>query len=130
MEIPTGDPTLKTIAIIIAADAAGQVQALGTEPIHLAPGQHHKVRWCVYNNLAVTVLSVAIGAFEGSKTPLCANQPNLTVGPIPSGGEAAVCTETCEAAASPSGTVFQYSLTIRVSGMGDVVKDGPRIIIQ
>lgn len=130
MQIPTGDPTLKTIAIVIAADATGQVQALGTEPIYLSPALHHKVRWCVYNNLDTTVSSVVIGSFVGSKSPLCANEPNLTVGPIPPGGEAAISSETCEVAACPSGTIFQYSVTIRISGQADVVKNGPRIIIQ
>ncbi|HEY7912088.1 MAG TPA: hypothetical protein VIG62_09280 [Blastocatellia bacterium] len=130
MSTTSGDPTLKSIAIVIAADAAGQIQALGTEPIHLSPAKHHKVRWCIYNNLDTAVTSITIGSFTGSTTPLCANNPNLTAGPIPSGGEAAVCTETCEAASSPSGTTFQYSVTIKISGKPDIVKNGPRIIIQ
>jgi hypothetical protein len=128
-----GDPTVITIAVVVCYDASGVVQVRVTDPIFISPGIYQKVRWCVYNNLSITLTSVSIGAFtSGGSTAamLCSNTPNLTTGPISPGNIDAVCTEFCVAAPSPSGTSFQYTVSVKPEGQNDVSIHGPRVIIQ
>ena len=128
-----GDPTVLTIPVVVCYDASKAVQVRVAEPIYLSPKNHQKVRWCIYNDLDIALTSVTISAFNsGTSTgaALCANTPNLTTSTVPPGNFDSVCTEVCEAAPSPSGTSFQYTVTARPSSMSDVVVLGPRVIIQ
>jgi hypothetical protein len=128
-----GDPTVITIAVIVCYDASRVVQVRVTDPIFVSPSIHQKVRWCVYNNLDIALNSVSIGSFtSGGSTgaSLCSNTPNLTTGLIPPGNMDAACTEFCTAAPSPSGTSFQYTVSVKPEGRKDVNIQGPRVIIQ
>jgi hypothetical protein len=128
-----GDPTVLTIAVVVCYDSNKVVQVRVTEPIYVSPKNNQKVRWCVYNDLDISLTSVTISAFNsGGSTAaaLCSNTPNLTTSTIPPGNFDAVCTEVCAAAVSPSGTTFQYTVTARPNNQNDVIILGPRVIIQ
>jgi hypothetical protein len=129
----SGDPTVITVAVVVCYDASRNVQVRVTEPMYASPRNAQKVRWCVYNNLDVSLASVSITGFNsgGSTTvPLCSNTPNLTTGIIPAGNISAVCTEFCATAVSPPGTSYQYTVTAKPEGQSEVNALGPRVIIQ
>ena len=128
-----GDSTVLTIAVVVCYDENKAVKVRVTEPIYVSPKNNQKVRWCVYNDLDISLTSVSISAFNsGTSTgsALCSNTPNLTTGTIPPGNFDAVCTEVCVAAPSPPGTSFQYTVTARPSNQNDAIMLGPRVIIQ
>jgi hypothetical protein len=129
----SGDPTVITVAVVVCYDASKNVQVRVTEPIYASPKNAQKVRWCVYNDLDISLASVSVGGFTtggSTTTPLCSNTPNLTTGSIPAGNMSAVCTEFCATAVSPPGTSYQYTVTARPEGYSEVNALGPRVIIQ
>ena len=131
--ITPGDPTVLTIAVVVCYDANRAVQVLVTQPIFVSPKNHQKVRWCVYNDLDVALTSVTISSFNSATATgaaLCSNTPNLTTSTIPPGNFDAVCTEVCEAAPSPAGTSFQYTVTARPNNQNEATLLGPRVVIQ
>ncbi|HVG22111.1 MAG TPA: hypothetical protein VNI02_23955 [Blastocatellia bacterium] len=131
--VTAGDPGVITIAVVVCYDANRNAQVRVTEPIYVSPGNSQKVRWCVYNDLDISLASVSISAFNSGGSgaaSLCSNTPNLTTGQIPAGNRDAVCTESCAAAPSPAGTSFQYTVTAKPEGQKEVTALGPRVIIQ
>lgn len=128
-----GDAGTITIAVVVCYDANRSPQVRVTEPIYVSERNSQKVRWCVYNDLDISLVSVSISAFNSggaTQTSLCSNTPNLTTGQIAAGNLDAVCTEFCAAAAAPAGTSFQYTVTAKPEGQKEVTALGPRVIIQ
>lgn len=130
--VTAADPGVITIPVVVCYDANRTVQVRVAEPLYVSAKNQQKVRWCVYNDLDVSIASVSISAFNSGSANalLCSNTPNLTTGAIPPGNLDAVCTEFCAAVGSPSGTSFQYTVTARPDNQNEVNALGPRVIIQ
>jgi hypothetical protein len=131
--ITAGNTGVITIAVVVCYDANRSVQVRVTEPIYVSAKNQQKVRWCVYNDLDLSLTSVSISAFNSggsTGTSPCSNTPNLTTGAIQPGNLDAVCTEFCAAGGYASGTSFQYTVTAKPENQAEVTALGPRVIIQ